>query len=248
MSEVQVNKIAPATGTTLTIGDSSDTITIPSGVTLNVATGGTLSGNVYSGLLGVQYYTGNSTWTKSTRETAVGGTILYVDVIVLGAGGSGNDTSVNADKGGGAAGGYARKLIDVSAITSSTITIGSGGAGVTGTTGNAGTASSWSDGTNTLTGNGGAAGTTGGNAAGGTATGGDLNVTGGIGIVSDAGNNGGQGGWPFGGLGMGGLTISAASVPSYAFGYGSGSGATESATSGNGGDGIVIVQEYGYKT
>ena len=34
MSEVRVNKISPRSGTTVTLGDSGDTITIPSGVTL----------------------------------------------------------------------------------------------------------------------------------------------------------------------------------------------------------------------
>jgi len=37
MSQVEVDKIIPQSGTTLTIGDSGDTITIPSGVTLSTA-------------------------------------------------------------------------------------------------------------------------------------------------------------------------------------------------------------------
>ena len=35
MSEVKVNKISPRSGTTLTLGDSGDTFTIPSGATIN---------------------------------------------------------------------------------------------------------------------------------------------------------------------------------------------------------------------
>jgi len=35
MSELKVNKISPRSGTTVTLGDSGDTITIPSGVTLS---------------------------------------------------------------------------------------------------------------------------------------------------------------------------------------------------------------------
>jgi hypothetical protein len=35
MSQVEVDKIIPQSGTTLTIGDNGDTITIPSGVTLS---------------------------------------------------------------------------------------------------------------------------------------------------------------------------------------------------------------------
>jgi len=34
MSEVKVNKISPRSGTTVTLGDSGDTFTIPSGATL----------------------------------------------------------------------------------------------------------------------------------------------------------------------------------------------------------------------
>jgi hypothetical protein len=35
MSELKVNKVTPRSGTTVTLGDSGDTITIPSGVTLS---------------------------------------------------------------------------------------------------------------------------------------------------------------------------------------------------------------------
>jgi hypothetical protein len=37
MSEIKVNKLSPRSGTTVTLGDSGDTITIPSGVTLSTA-------------------------------------------------------------------------------------------------------------------------------------------------------------------------------------------------------------------
>jgi hypothetical protein len=40
MSEVKVNKISPRSGTTVTLGDSGDTITIPSGVTFDASSGG----------------------------------------------------------------------------------------------------------------------------------------------------------------------------------------------------------------
>jgi hypothetical protein len=35
MSELKVNKVTPRSGTTVTLGDSGDTITIPSGATLS---------------------------------------------------------------------------------------------------------------------------------------------------------------------------------------------------------------------
>jgi hypothetical protein len=40
MSEVKVNKISPRSGTTITLGDSGDTISIPSGVTFDASSGG----------------------------------------------------------------------------------------------------------------------------------------------------------------------------------------------------------------
>jgi len=54
MSEVKVNKLSPRSGTTVTLGDSGDTFTIPSGVTLSNAgtinTGGlTTTGNINFG-------------------------------------------------------------------------------------------------------------------------------------------------------------------------------------------------------
>ena len=42
MSEIKVNKISPATGTAITLGDSGDTLTVPSGVTF--ANSGTATG------------------------------------------------------------------------------------------------------------------------------------------------------------------------------------------------------------
>ena len=50
MSTLEVNKITPSTGTSITLGDSGDTFTIPSGVTLT--NNGTLSG--FDTLKGVQ--------------------------------------------------------------------------------------------------------------------------------------------------------------------------------------------------
>ena len=52
MSEINVNKIAPSTGTNVTLGDSSDTFKVPSGVTLDVEAGATLdvTGATVSGL------------------------------------------------------------------------------------------------------------------------------------------------------------------------------------------------------
>jgi hypothetical protein len=43
MSEVKVNKISPRSGTDVTLGDSSDTFTVPSGATLDIASGATIA-------------------------------------------------------------------------------------------------------------------------------------------------------------------------------------------------------------
>ena len=42
-SEVKANKLSPATGTDVTLGDSSDTFTAPSGVTIAIASGATIT-------------------------------------------------------------------------------------------------------------------------------------------------------------------------------------------------------------
>ena len=42
-SELKTNKISPATGTAFTLGDSGDTFTVPSGTTLDIASGATLT-------------------------------------------------------------------------------------------------------------------------------------------------------------------------------------------------------------
>ena len=70
MSEVKVDKISPADGSAYTtqIGDSGDTISLPSGVTLTVASGlGVASGG--TGLTGftagdLLYATGTTTLVK----------------------------------------------------------------------------------------------------------------------------------------------------------------------------------------
>ena len=78
-------------------------------------------------------------------------------VEVQGAGGAATKSATNGNRNGGGGGGYAKKLLDVSSISSATITVGAGGAGSTSndTKGGDGGDSSWADGTNTITGSGG---------------------------------------------------------------------------------------------
>ena len=246
-SEVKTNKISPSTLTTVTLGDASDLFQLPasaeidiaSGATLDVngtidVTGATTTGFPAGGMAGVQVYTAGGTWTKATRESALGVTITKVIVEVQGAGGSGSATG-GSNYGGGAAGGFSKKLVDVSSVSASTITIGTGGAavGANAGAGAAGGLSSWADSVNTdVVGNGG-----GGKpvstavSTGGTATGGDLQITGGDGTLYSGGSNmfgdgqpmytkAGQGYGSGGGYGH--------------IGYGSGAGT----------GGIVVVWEY----
>jgi len=231
MSTLNVNTITPNSGTTVTIGGSGDTVTLGSGASSSGF------GVAVAGIAGISTFTSSGTWTKATREAALGVTIKRVIVEVQGGGGAGGDGSGYPQ---GAGGGYARKLIDVTGISSATITVGSGGAGGSTGAGPSGGSSSWSDGTNTVTGNGGQ----GGEAAmgtyrnGGTGSGGDINIQGG-----DSGPYLGGGSF----LGHGGVrrTVAASTYNSQnARGYGGGGGGSGGGSEGGaGGDGIVIVTE-----
>jgi hypothetical protein len=74
MSEVKVNKISPRSGTTVTLGDSGDTFTIPSGATINNQGTATNFGA-----------TGSASWTTTVKTnsdsgfTAVAGEGYFLD-------------------------------------------------------------------------------------------------------------------------------------------------------------------------
>ena len=74
MSEVRVNKISPRSGTTVTLGDNGDTISIPSGVTLDASNATTtLPANVVT-------TTGSQTLTNKTIDASqLTGTITPSD-------------------------------------------------------------------------------------------------------------------------------------------------------------------------
>jgi hypothetical protein len=224
MSEVKTDKLSPRTGSgTVTLGTSGDTFTIPSGVTL---TNNGSSSGFDSGLASVQVFTSSGTWTRPSG-------ITKVMVEVQAGGGSGNDSNNQ----NGISGSYSKKLIDVSSISTATITVGAGGASVSGSvaTGNDGGLSSWSDGTNTISCDGGY--------GGGklstlsttpiVASGGDINV-----------NSSAFGNPIYGRMGVIQSTIPAVRD---ATGYGAGGGGNYSTYTGNSGagsPGIVIVTEY----
>jgi hypothetical protein len=233
------------------MGASGDTTTVPSGASLVVASGATINitgatqtGFPSSGLNSVQTFTSGGTWTKPAGVTKV-------IVEVQGAGGSGaNRISLINYAVGGAAGGYAKKLLDVTDTTSATVTIGAGGpAQATGNTGgtagglskfeeNVGTGG-WTD----VIGNGGAAG---GEAViyatstGGTGTGGDINIQGQYGTTGGSADRSGNSMLGFGNKIV--QTGQTTAVPST--GYGAGGGGSMGVTSTAGTGGIVIVWEY----
>jgi len=230
MSEVKTNKISPATGTAITLGDSGDVFSYGSGA------GG------LGGLASVQTFTSSGTWTKPTGVTKV-----IVEVQGAGGGGSQN-SSVNGRCISGGGGGYAKKFLDVSSISTSTITVGAAGTGGSSAAGTVGGNSSWADGTNTITG---AASTTaavnndsGQVFAGGAATGGDINIIGSKGGPS----SGDVGGWRADSMfGWGGGMLTGgyyAAGENDAVGYGSGGGGSGDYRGGNGAPGIVVVWEY----
>ena len=231
MSEVKTNKVSPvgANGT-VTLGDSGDVFSYGSGA------GG------LGGIASVQVFTSNGTWTKPTGVTKV-----MVEVQGGGGGGSRN-ASANDRCIGGAAGGYAKKFLDVTSISTATITVGAAGTGgaSSGDPGTVGGNSSWADGTNTIAGNAGAvaavATDTKQTTIGGTATGGDLNIPGQKGGA--ASDNWGP---PDSVLGKGGGFASSGyyvAGENDATGYGAGGGGSGDYRGGNGSPGIVVVTEY----
>ena len=72
-SELKVDKITPASGTSGTFGDSGDTFQVPSGVTLDIASGATLdaTGATVTGISGGLVYVGGLNTTTEAASVAV---------------------------------------------------------------------------------------------------------------------------------------------------------------------------------
>lgn len=207
----------------------------------------------------LRVYTSSTTWNRPTG-------CVFVLAVVVGGGGGGGGAGAFANKAGsgGGAGGLVMMGLDVRAVASATITIGSGGIGGLPGTNVAGTggASSWVGGPNTLTANGGAGGANDNGAvpldggAGGGASGGLLNLPGGNGGVSFASVlpvSGAGGDAPLG-MGAGGVWRIAQTWAGGRDGQGYGSGGSGGVNNSNtsptpGGDGrqgvVFILEAYG---
>ncbi len=224
MADIQLNSVTLAT-------ETGGTVTLPSAVT---GTGG---------LRSQQVFTGDGTWTKPSGITTV-------KVYVTGGGGGGGPTNTDDYSGGGGAGGTSIKIIDVTSISSVTVTIGAGSAGRADNATNVESAGNSSSFGSHCTAGGGY--TAGGNWAiagrGGVGSGGDINIYGGDGQggnidLTNTHVTSGTGGGSFWGQGGRGTSKSSAfGRAGHAPGSGGGGGAA--ATAQNGAAGIVVVEEY----
>ena len=252
MSEVKVDKISPRSGTDVTLGDASDTFTIPASATLDVngtidVTGATTTGFPSSGF---------SKWTPvtatdSTFDLQSGTTKVILEVQASG-GTAGTNNGGGDNAGAGGAGAYAKKLLTgmTGATDKLNITIGAvAAAAASGTVTSVAQAGTASFTTVTCTGGaGGAAGavSASGGAGGAAPTTGDLNIAGQDGTPSAAyGYTVGPGAnsmFGFGGRRVEGTNGAGKAASGYGAGGGQGRGASN--PGGVGTAGLVIVWEY----
>jgi hypothetical protein len=213
---------ADATATTVAVGTATHVLTsngAGSAPTFQAAAGG-------GGLKSVQVFTSSGTWTKPTD-------IGSVRVQLVAGGAAGNHSGY-----GGGAGGYSEKFIDVSSISSVTVTVAAAVAGNT-----AGNSSSFGTHLSATGGFKGGAGAFGG--LGGVGTGGDINTYGGGGGYHDGAASSSGGSSYFGGGQQGrSATFGTNTAAHLAYG-GGGIGVYNGYTQGaNSVGGLVVVWEY----
>ncbi len=199
---------------------------------------------VPGGLVSIETFAASGTWTRPDG-------VNRIEVIVTGGGGGGGSHNSDDAQGGGGAGGTAIEVLDVSSISSVSVTIGSGGSGACGNTSTGGGAGGTSSFGSYLSATGGSSVPTWGvGGAGGQGSGGDVNLRGNDGDTgnidgsgnSEAGGAGGASYW--GGSGRGGSYWGTKRDGV----QGSGGGGTHVISSncgGAGGAGLVVVREYG---
>lgn len=199
------------------------------------------------GLQSVQVFTANGTWTRPGGVTKV-----IIELLGAGGGGGGPDSGgPNYISAGGGGGGYGKRFLDVSAISSATVTIGSGGAaGAADTSGSAGGTTSFGTYISCTGGSGGLK---------RTAASDNVGTNGGIvtsGTVNGYGNFGGgtetasaqRGAGANSIYGQGGSGSAGSSAATAALGYGAGGGggvqlgSQYAASAGT--QGIILVWEY----
>ena len=181
----------------------------------------------------IQVFTSSGTWTKPTGVTKI-----KVRLVGGGGGGGGGNGSVPGTGGGG--GGYCEKFIDVTAISSVAVTVGTGGAGGgLGVNGSAGVNTQFQASSNPLGtgGSGGKTGVTSGGGGGG-AWNCDVGVGGGAGLHAYALVSTGE---LKPGLGGGSMFAPVGFMVNLGGGGGGGSPAGGGSP---GGRGVVIVEEY----
>ena len=269
MSEIRVTNIIGETGTDAVNFTKGVNVTGIVTATSFAGSGANLTG-MSAGLQSMNVFTstGTSTWNKPAGTNKV-------KVFVTGGGGgcSGTGGDRSDDIGaGGAAGGTAIKIIDVSSISSVTVTVGMGGTAKAANSGaalsNDGQPSSFGSHCSATGGQGGKSYYTNnanvvGHAVPGVGSGGDLNLQGGYGNLpicnyngSPGAISGGLGGVSFwGGAGRGALDDNftggnndisgGASTGSSAGAFGSGGSAgSRNFTGGAGTHGVVVVENY----
>lgn len=220
----------------LTRGGTGLTSIGAAGTTLRVNAGATAYEFVKTDLISVQQFTGNGTWTKPAGITRI-----RIQIVGAGGGGSGHGEA-------GGAGGYAERMLDVTSITSVSVTVGTGGGGVN-YHNIAGNGTTTSFGPYLTAGGGEGARAVGGHCGGrpGLGSGGSLSLYGGGG-AGHINHGGGEGGSSyFGGSAIG---VHANSPHTYDFeaeaapGTGGTGGARDHGRGANGKGGFIIVWEY----
>ena len=217
-------------------------------MTLSIDGAGKIDGGTDGGLSSHTVYSsaGTYTWTKPSGVTKV-------KVYVTGGGGGGGSYNDDDGQGGGGAGGTAIKVIDVTGVSSVSVTVGGGAAATTAN--NSFSSGSTPGGTSSFgaycSATGGAGPTNwGGGGIGGAGVGGDVNIYGGdaqSGNIdgsanSDSGGTGGASFWGGGGTGGSPWAVrQSARVPGAG---GGGAHATYGSANGAGQDGIVVIEEY----
>ena len=260
MSKINVDTWEPESGTAATLMASGDTVTVPSGASLVVASGATINitGATQTGFPSAGFASVHHTTASSSTYT-VPASITKLLVFITGGGGSGGSGSGAYNGSGG--GGATTVIAHVTVVPADTITIAVG-AGASGSAGSADgaaggnttfTHASGSGTFDTITAPGGTAGVFGLSPATSAPTAGTVGASNdGFSILGGYQGSFGTGPAGFGGAtfwGGGGMPASPGyQVSSAGTAYGSGGGGGSSTTSyfasGAGADGICFIMEF----